>query len=298
MFIDSHAHLNFKEFGKEISGAIKKAGDAGVKVIINVGSSFSTSLKATQIARGYGDNADQRGIKMYSSVGIHPIHLVKDIEEKAVFDGREYSFKTKQEDFDYGKFKKLALSSNKIIAIGETGIDLFRIADQNHPIDKVVKLQSEVFLEHIKLAKELKLPLIIHGRGTKEGSYGAYDLILKILKTKMSTYEVDIGGVAHCFAGNLKQAKEFVKMGFYIGFTGIVTFKNAAEIQQIAREIPLEKILIETDCPFLAPVPYRGKRNEPAFVVEVAKKIAELKNISLEKVEKQTTENTRKLFGI
>lgn len=292
MFIDSHAHLNFREFGKEISQTIKRAQEAGVGVIVNVGSNYETSVKTIEIAEKYRN--------MYASCGIHPIHLVKDITETAVFDGREYSFKTRKESFDYEKFKKLAQSSKKVIALGETGIDFFRIADQNHPIEKITELQSEVFRQHIQLANELDLPLIIHGRGTKEDPYGAYDLILQILKEfkPTDTSEVSVGGVAHCFAGNLEQAREFIKMGFYIGFTGIVTFKNALEIQQIACEIPLEKILIETDCPFLAPVPYRGKRNEPAFVVEVARKIAELKKITLEEVEGQTTENAKKLFKI
>lgn len=294
MLIDTHAHLNFKEFNDEIPEVIKRAKLAGVGVIINVGSNFETSTKTIEIANLFSSSAEhENSVKLYAAVGCHPIHLVKDITEEATFDSRVYKFKTKQEIFDYEKYKKLAQSSDKVVAIGETGIDIFRIEDEKHNLSDIIKLQSDILRQHIKLAKELNLPLILHPRGKEKDSSDAYEIIIKILKE-----EKYFNGVAHCYIGNLTNAKKFIKLGFYLGFTGIVTFKNALEIQEVARQIPLEKILIETDCPFLAPAPYRGKRNEPAYVVEVARKIAELKKIPLVEVEKATTQNAKKLFNL
>jgi TatD DNase family protein len=320
MLIDSHAHLNFKEFGDEIPGVIKRAELAGVGVIINVGSNFSTSKKSVELASEYQE--------LFSSVGVHPIHLAKDIVEEATFDGKVYKFKTKQEIFDYEKYKKMIESSDKVVAIGETGLDYFRISESSKPeilssksetnskleIQNIKQVQKQVFEEHIKLAREFDLPLILHCRGSENNPYDAYDEMLEILnewchpeqqRRILSNRDSSdlpqndkLSGTIHCFGGSLVQAKEFIKLGFYLGFTGIVTFKNALEIQEIASQIPLDKILIETDCPFLAPVPYRGKRNEPAYVIEVAKKIAELKNIPLEEVEEVTSQNSINLFKL
>jgi len=295
MFIDTHAHLNFEAFSDEYDEVIKRAFDNNVGAIINVGSNYATSRVATRMAHEYEKHTDKHECKIYAAVGLHPIHLIKDVVESSIFDGNEYAFKTKQEVFDYEKYKKLAQSSNPpaggVVAIGETGIDLFRLEDDKHSIKDIIKLQSSVFRQHIKLAKELDLPLIIHSRDDAEGKYSVYDLMLEIIK-KEKYYR----GVVHCFVGTLAQAKKYIDLGFYIGFTGIVTFKNATEVQNVVKDINLNKILIETDSPFLAPVPYRGKRNEPAYVVEVAKKIAEIKNVPFEQVEKQTTENAIKLF--
>jgi TatD DNase family protein len=310
MFIDTHAHLNFKTFKDDYREVIKRAFDNNVKGIINVGSSFSTSLEATRIAHELSQNTNKHestdrqlleaedcelitDSSVYAAVGLHPIHLVKDIVEEATFDGNKYSFKTKQEFFDYQKYKNLAKSSKKVIAIGETGIDLYRLEDSNYLFNDIIKLQSGVFRDHVRLAKELNLPLIIHSRDDQDHKYSAYKIMLEILK-KEKYYR----GVIHCFVGNLKEAKEFIKMGFYIGVNGIVTFKNSVDLQAVIKKIPIDKILVETDCPYLAPEPHRGKRNEPASVVEVAKKIVEIKNIPLFEVENQTTKNAINLFKL
>ncbi len=352
MLIDTHAHLNFKEFGDEIPDVVNRAKLAGVGAIINVGSNFATSKVATRISHESGKNTNKNeSIKakklksydlqprIYAAVGCHPIHLVSDIVEEATFDGKIYKFKTKQETFDYDKYKKLARStssgqapsSDKVVAVGETGLDYYHLdnnsklqnsndklqINSNNTIFNNKKIQKEVFEKHIKLAEELNLPLILHCRGSEHNPYDVYDEMLEILNewchpeqqrrilsnrdsfpaNKTGKNDMPIG-VIHCFGGNLDQAKQFIKLGFYIGFTGIITFKNALEIQNIVKDCPLGKILIETDCPFLAPVPYRGKRNEPAYVVEVARKIAELKNITLEEVEKMTTQNAINLFKL
>lgn len=303
MYIDTHAHLNFREYKDEIPEVIKRAQEAKVEAIINVGSNFNTSKKCVEIAIGNSPlavrkspkaNSQQPIANLYSAVGVHPIHLVKDITESATFDGRTYSFTTKQEDFDYQKFKKLALSSQKVVAIGETGLDYFHNSDDR-------TIQKKVFREHIRLAKELNLPLILHCRGEENDPYGVYDEMLKILNSQFIIRDSKTSGgrgVIHCYGGNLEQAKQFIDLGFCLGVNGIVTFKNAKQLQLTLKDCPLEKMLIETDCPFLAPEPYRGERNEPAFVVEVAKKIAQLKNIPLSEVEKTATQNAINLFKL
>lgn len=285
MLIDSHAHINFEEYENDLKKVIQRSLDDKTW-IINVSSNFETSQKAISIANDYG-------LGVWAVIGCHPIHLIKDFEEKVVFDKKEHSFITPKEIFDYDKYYNLAKSSDKVIGIGETGLDFFRLADKEFPIKKIKQIQTEIFKQFIKLAKELNLPLVLHCRGEEKDAYGAYDIMLDIL-----TQEQYFKGVIHCYGGNLDQAKRFIDLGFYIGFTGIVTFKNAKELQNIAQEIPLDKILVETDAPFLAPDPYRGKKNEPVFVRYVAQKIADLKELTYEEVAKSTFENTRKLFNI
>ena len=290
MLIDSHAHINFKEYEGELEDVIQRSFD-NKTWIINVGSNYETSQKAVEIAEKFG-------LGIWAVIGCHPIHLVKDITEKASFKGEEHSFFTPKEKFDYQKYLELAKSSDKVVGIGETGFDLFRMADAKYSIKEIKKIQTDVFKQFIKMAKELDLPLVLHCRGEEDDPYGVYDLMLDVLKSESRNLKAEIRGVIHCFGGNLTQAKKFIDLGFYIGFTGIVTFKNAKELQEIAKEIPLDKILVETDAPFLAPDPYRGVKNEPTFVRYVAQKIADLKELTFEEVEKQTFKNTNKLFNL
>lgn len=283
MLIDSHCHVNFKEYTDEIDKVIKSSLDKNTW-LINVGSNYSTSKKSVKIADNY-----EKGV--YAAVGIHPIHLIEDITETATFDNKEYSFTTKKEYFDYEKFKDLAQSSDKVVAIGEVGLDVYYYKPEE--VEKAYDIQIEVLEQFIDLAKELNLPLVLHCRGTKENPYDAYDKLIEILKRKQ--YYI---GVVHCYGGNLEQAKEFIDLGFYIGFTGIITFKKSEVLQKIAKDLPLERILIETDAPFLAPEPFRGKRNLPEYVKYVGEKIANLKNLSKEDVFNQTFKNASKLFKI
>lgn len=290
MLIDSHCHVNFNEYAEDLDKVIRRALKNNTW-LINVGSNFETSRKSIEIAKNY-----EKGV--YATVGLHPIHLVKDIAETAVFDKKEYSFKTKQEDFDYEKFENLAASSDKVVGIGEVGLDFFRLEDKKHSIKEIKKIQQEAFVKAIKLSKELKLPLVLHARGEADNPFEVYDMMADILKKSALGGENSSNGVLHCYGGTLEQVKKFLDLGLYIGFTGIVTFKNAKDIHEIAKFVPLEKILIETDAPFLAPEPHRGKRNEPFFVKFVAEKIAALKGISFEKVEEQTFKNAKKLFKL
>ena len=158
--------------------------------------------------------------------------------------------------------------------------------------EEVIEKQKKVFQEHIRLANELDLPVIIHGRGDKENFTNAYYDILEELKKNLPNKR----GVLHCYAGPVELVDEFLGMGFYFGFNGVVTFKNAENIREILQKVPMEKVLTETDCPYLTPEPFRGKRNEPSFVEYVLGKIAEVKEIGFEEVERITDENARRLF--
>jgi len=283
MLIDTHTHANFHEFEGETKEVIQRALDSGIW-LVNIGTKFSTSKSAVEIAEQYEEG-------VYASIGIHPIHLIGDITEASVIEGHEYSFTTTKQEFDYEGFKKLAQSSSKVVAIGETGLDFYRLGEKN--LDEVRKIQTAVLRQSIKLAKELDLAVIIHGRGLPEDPYAVYDEIIQIIKEEKAER-----GSFHCFGGTLEQARQIVEIGFNIGVTGIVTFKNATMLHEIVTKIPLENIVIETDAPYLTPEPYRGKRNEPSFVSYVAAKIAELRGISIEKVAEETTVNARRMYII
>lgn len=199
---------------------------------------------------------------IYASIGWHPVDAI---------DMRD-------EDLEW--IEELA-KHPKVVAIGEMGLDYYW--------DKSPKdVQQDVFRKQIQLAKKLKLPIVIHNREATMD-------IVTILKEENAA---EVGGIMHCFSGSVEVAKECVEMNFYISLGGPVTFKNAKKPKEVAQEIPLNKLLIETDCPYLAPHPYRGKRNEPSYVKLVAEQIAELKNLSYEEVSQVTTENAKILFGI
>ncbi len=281
MLIDSHAHLNFKAFNDDWDQTLKRALDQGTWVI-NVGSQFITSKKAINIAQDYKEG-------VYASVGFHPIHAKGgSIEHEA--DDEEWEF------FDYHKMLDLS-KHEKVVALGETGLDYYRVKDHKNK-----KRQKQIFIDHLKICREVNKPVIIHCRDIsvsykdypEEERENAYLDILEILKDYP-----DVRGVIHCFGGKLSTAQKFIDAGFYIGFTGIITFKKKAEeLQEVVKQLPLEKILVETDCPYLAPEPYRGKQNEPSYVKHITEKIAELKGLSFEQVADQTTQNAKNLFSI
>lgn len=207
-------------------------------------------------------NIANQNEKIYAAVGVHP-HDVKDISEETIQE-----------------LKKLS-ENKKVVAIGEIGLDYYY---DNSPRDE----QRKWFKRQIELAKEVNLPIIIHDRD-------AHGETFDILKE----YDVgSIGCLMHCYASSVEMAKEYIKMGVYISMAGPVTFKNAKKTYEVAKEIPLEYLLIETDSPYLTPTPYRGKRNEPAYVKLVAQKVAEAKGITLEEIAHQTTLNAKKLFNI
>jgi TatD DNase family protein len=267
MLIDSHAHITFKEYENDLEDVIKRSFVSDTQ-IINVSNNYETSVKAVELAEKHEG--------MWAVIGCHPDDL-------------------NQEELDLEKYKQLAQSSKKVVGVGEVGLDFFRLIDEN---SKVKTEQVKYFKEFINLAQELDLALVLHCRGEAKDPYGSYAEMLEIINTKLTAQRPKLQGVIHCFGGTLEQAGKFLDLGFYIGFTGIVTFKNAKDIQQIAKETPLDRILIETDAPFLAPDPFRGQRNEPSYVTYVCKKIADLKGLNFEEVAKATYENTCRLFKL
>jgi len=291
MLVDSHCHVNFISFKADADTVIADFLRDNYALIV-VGSQDSTSRRAIEYADKY-----ETGV--YAAVGLHPIDLIEPAEDTVMMDGRPYTFKNRQEDYDRSKYKELAGSSPKVKAIGEVGLDYYYF--DKYPPAKISGFkakQAAVLRDFISLAEELDLPLILHTRGAKDDPTGAYDDLLKIIKTEIAQGR-KIRGVVHCFGGRPEQAREFLSLGLFLGFTGIVTFrKKSEELQSIAQETPLEKILIETDAPFLAPEPHRSERNVPAYVEFVARKIAELKGLSYEEVAAVTTANAKELFRI
>lgn len=210
---------------------------------------------------------------VWATVGIHPT------DSAETFDGK--------------KMKALCLSSRKVVAIGETGLDYFHLPKDESARAEQIRSQKELFLSHIELSHELNLPLIIHSRS-------AHTDLIEILINKLTTPSAHGAhpqkefGVAHCFTGSVLEAQAYLDLGFLVSFTGILTFTH--DYDDVVRAVPLEKMLIETDAPFLTPVPHRGKKNSPVYVEYVAKRIAEIKDISSEEVVCATNENTKRLF--
>lgn len=199
---------------------------------------------------------------IYATIGVHP-HSASEVTLETL-----------------NLFREMA-KNNRVVAIGEIGLDYYY---DNSPRD----LQRKWFKEQLKLAKGLNLPVVIHSR---DAAKETFDMI-------KDAQDGTLRGVMHCFSGSVEMAKEYIKLGFYISIGGPVTFKNARVVREVAEAVPLDKLLIETDCPYLTPEPYRGKRNEPIYVRYVAEKIAEIKNISIEEVARHTSKNTKELFGI
>lgn len=289
--IDSHAHVEFGAFNDDWKEVVNRAFEQGIQ-LVNVGTNLKTSKAAVDMAEKVGDG-------MWATIGIHPIHLAKDIKETASFNGDEYSFVTKRESFDKRDYFELA-QHPKVVAIGESGLDFFHIDDfkgDDMTGEQFKELQREVFYEILGFAREVGKPHVFHCRD-------AYDEFVEMVKEFSDNSDGGSGdgykvrGVVHCYTGNREQAQKILDLGLYIGFTGIVTFPNAKELQEVAKMVPLDRMLIETDSPYLAPQPVRGQRNEPMYVEHVAEKIAELKGISVEEVAEATVKNTIELFDL
>jgi len=254
MLFDTHAHLNDTQFNEDLQEVINRAQNEGVTNMVVVGFDRPTIQRAMELAETYEF--------IYACVGWHPVDAIDMTDEDLVW------------------IEELA-SHPKVVAIGEMGLD--------YHWDKSPKeIQKEVFRKQIRLAKKVKLPIVIHNREATAD-------IVEILKEEGAE---EVGGIMHCFSGSPEVAQECVKMNFYISLGGPVTFKNAKKPKEVAAEIPLEKLLIETDCPYLAPHPYRGKRNEPSYVKLVAEEIAEIKGLTFAEVAVATTRNAKKLFAI
>lgn len=274
--IDSHCHIQFNAYKDDAVAVIKRCQDKGV--ILNcVGSQRDTSVRAVEYAEKYEN--------IYATVGLHPIHLFS-----TEVDEEENKFQSREEIFDYEFYKKLA-SHPKVVGIGECGLELFHLpkgADKK----EILRKQREGFLAQYKLAKELDLPIVIHVRD-------AHQEMIKVLQSLGEP----VRGVVHCYTSNWQYAKQYLNLGLYLGFTGVITFpakktnpQPQEELLEVVEKCPIDKILIETDAPYLAPQAYRGKKCEPWMVAEVAKKISEIKKLDTKEVAQITEQNTRKLF--
>jgi len=275
MLIDTHAHLNFKAYKNDADEVIRRSLKNNIWTI-NVGSQYSTSKRAVEIAEKYSQG-------VYVAIGLHPIHLETGLVKIKV-DKEEINFKAFEEKFNYEKYKKLA-QSKKVIAIGEIGLDYYWRPKTTKKKELFKEKQRAGLCQQLNLAKEFNLPVIFHCRV-------AHDDLIEILKFQVSSFKFQ--GVIHCFTGTWKQAEKYLKIGLYLGFNGLIFKRDYGEI---IKKMPLERILLETDCPYLTP-PSKEGRNEPLYIKDIAQKIAEIKNISFEKIAEITTQNAKKLFQI
>ena len=267
-YFDCHTHVNFVAFKDDADATIKRAQDAGVGMIM-VGTQYDTSEDAVRVAEAHDD--------VYAAIGLHPIHSTKSYhDEKELGEGGK-EFTSRGEVFDAARYEALA-ASPKVVAIGECGLDYYRLEGDTK------KVQEETFVQQIEMANRLNKPLMLHIRN-------AYEDSLALLKA-----HAKVKGDVHFFAGNWDIAKQFLAEGFTLSFTGVLTF--ARDYDEVVRNAPLDMLLTETDAPYVAPKPYRGKRNEPAYVVEVAKAIAEIRGEPLERVTEQLAANARRVFSL
>ncbi len=258
-FIDSHCHIDGPEYDADREEVIARAFDAGVSTMLNVGTGDPHS---GAIDRAVDLAEKHEGV--YAAVGVHPhdAKLFDDAAELHLLD--------------------LARQNTRVIAWGEIGLDYHY---DHSPWD----VQREVFRRQLRLARERKLPVVIHSRE-------ADDDTIAILREELTGYER--GGVLHCFGGSLAMAQDAIELGFFISFAGNLTFKKAEDLREVARQLPLDRLLIETDCPYLTPVPFRGRRNEPAHVIETARCLAGIQGKDVEEIGRVTSENFVKLFGV
>lgn len=275
--IDSHCHLHFPAYADDREAVLSRLKESDAWAV-TVGTTLATSRGAIAFAEA------NEGV--WATVGYHPEHFTSAYHDEAEGDAGTYSIE---------EIKKIASSSKKVIAIGETGLDFYRI-DEGRNREEAITQQEKGFREHLAVARELNLPVVIHCRE-------ALTRLAEIVREEQQN-GWDVRGVVHCYTGTWEEAQPLLELGLHLSFTGVITFPPrksddpTTHVHRVIEQMPLERMLIETDAPWLTPVPYRGKRNEPAYVEHVAKMIAELRGISFDEVAKQTTENARKLFGI
>ena len=253
LLVDSHAHLDGKQFADDLDETIDRATSYGISNILTIGCDIESSKRSISIAEKYE--------QIFAAVGVHP-HDAKEINTESL------------------KILGSMLRHPKVVALGEIGLDFYR---DRSPRD----IQRSAFRKQIQLAKEMGKPIIIHDRD-------AHEEVIQILREENSS---EVGGVLHCFSGDLRMARQCLDLGFYLSFTGTITYPKNEETRDIIKAIPIERILVETDCPYLSPQKFRGKRNEPAYVRYTAEKIAEIKKLSIDNVAQITSRNCHDLFG-
>ena len=277
-YIDTHAHMNFVIYDKDRVEVIERTKNDSV-MVINVGTQQDTSRLAVEMADAHDH--------LYAIIGLHPIHTMASFHDHAevCVDGDEFT--SRGEVFDYEYYKQLAQSSKRVVGIGECGLDYYRNTPETREI------QEQAFRGQIELALELDLPLMLHVRPS-EGSMDAYEDVLTILREYAENTK--LRGQAHFFAGIPAIAKQFIDLGFYISFTGVITFAGVYE--KLVKAVPIDRILSETDAPYVTPVPFRGQRNEPSHVREILGKIARIKKVDEAEMAAQVMKNVQTLYRL
>lgn len=274
-YIDIHSHVNFKAFDEDRDEVIKRALDSGTW-IINVGTQIDTSRVAVELANQYKEG-------VYAIIGLHPIHTGTSYHDEKELGVGGKEFTSRGEVFDKNLYREL-LKDPKVVGIGECGLDYYRCDKES------IAKQKENFIAQIELANEFNKPLMLHIRNNKENEeHNAYADVLSLLQEHCK-----VKGDVHFFAGNWEVAKAFLDFGFTLSFTGVITFTH--DYDEVIRNTPLDMIMTETDSPYVTPVPYRGKRNEPSYVREVVKKIAEIKNLPENEVAEAIIANAKRVF--
>lgn len=273
--IDVHAHIQFAAYGDESDDVIRRALDNGIW-IVNVGTQQSTSEDAVELADKYDEG-------VYATVGLHPIHTAESYHDEKELGGGEAAreFTGRGEEFDYEAYRDLA-RHEKVVAIGECGLDYYRLNEDTK------ERQVKAFRGQIELAHKLEKPLMIHCRG-------AFSDLREILRGERDKLQ-QFPGIVHFFAGGRDDARELIDLGFYFSFGGVITFTR--DYDEVIEYIGLERIVLETDAPYVAPAPFRGRRNEPSYLVHTAEKLAELLGVSAEEVAERTTANARAVLDI
>lgn len=276
-YIDIHSHVNFKAFDEDRDAVIKRALENDTWVI-NVGTQIDTSRKAVEMTKEYPEG-------VYAIIGLHPIHTGASYHDVKELGEGGAEFTSRGEVFDKEKYLEL-LRDPKVVGIGECGLDYFRCTEET------IEKQKEAFIAQIEIANEVNKPLMLHIRNNpQDQTHDAYADSLVLLKEYAK-----VKGDVHFFAGSVEHAKDFVDFGFTLSFTGVVTFTH--DYDEVIKATPIEMIMTETDAPYVTPAPYRGKRNEPAYVQEITKKIAQIKGLPEDEVAKTIIENAKRVFGI
>ena len=253
MLFDTHAHLDDQSFDEDRELLLASLPEQGLQLVMNPGCSLASSRNAVKLANQYD--------YIYAAVGSHP-DVADEVNDQVIAEYRE-----------------LCKLNPKVKAIGEIGLDY-------HYEDIPRQIQMQAFRMQMELARELKLPVIVHERGAHEDG-------MQVVRDFP-----DVTGVFHCYSGSAEMARQLVDKGWYIGFTGVLTFKNARKAVEVAGQIPLDRIVLETDCPYMAPEPFRGKRNDPGKLYRMAEKLAEIRGLSVEEIHRITMENGKKLYRI
>lgn len=297
MLIDTHAHVNFKAFENDAKEVLQRALDAGVWVV-NVGTQLDTSKQCVELANQFTEG-------VYAVVGLHPVHTYSQH-----LDEEETHFLTREEKFHSPDYRTICQNS-KVVGIGECGLDYFRLpldelgtsADGLSLHQQIKEKQKAAFRAQIQLAKELNKALVIHSRPAKDNEE-LFDDLIKILDeegvsgSNVNGQKSNVRFEVHSFTGSPAALQKFLDRGAYVSFNGIITFDKTGNMASLVKLAPLDRIILETDCPYLTPVPNRGKRNEPSFVKFVAEKVALIKNLSVDEIAEATTKNAKNLFKL